>query len=333
MASASFCSCSGRGAVEPACSSHFVSPIVTVGAPASRSTSDRVSSVERRAGHRLVHHSPRRGIGTRDRLAEHQHLPGPDLADPPGQQPRAARVGREAPLAHRAPRGGPTRRRRRSPTPGRGAGRSRPPTPAPGTTTGRLRRDQQLNQPVRLGGQAPLDAADPGPRVAGVSADDVEARAEVLTGPLQEHDTRTDSSGPAADSAAIIACDDGVGEGVALVRAIDLELEHRPDLLDPQPLDRAVGARDLGVAHPPAYLSLIACSASCRFCGATGRVGQSAPDPCSRLGSRMVAWPGVVSSPRWFVAGQLDVDRPGAHPRRGSGSSPTPTATACRPRS
>ena len=57
------------GAVEPACSSHLVSPSVTVGAPASRSTNDRRLVVERVAGHGSVHHAPGGGIGARDRLA------------------------------------------------------------------------------------------------------------------------------------------------------------------------------------------------------------------------------------------------------------------------
>ena len=156
------------GAVEPACRSHFVSPMVTVGAPASRSTSEPRLVRELAAGHRLVHHSPRRRIGARDRLAEHQHLPGPGLADAPGQQPRGARVGREAtlrvglPQARRLLDDGEVRRQDEvQPDPGRP-----PPHLA---DDGSLRRDQQLNQPVRFGGQASLDAPDPGPRVAGVA--------------------------------------------------------------------------------------------------------------------------------------------------------------------
>src|SRR5580693_7001985 len=163
----------------------------------------------------------------------------------------------------------------------------------------RLGRHQQFDQPVCFGGQPPLDAPDPGARVPCIAANNVEAGTEVVTSCSQEHDpdrfvgTRRGQRGEHR-------LDDRVGKRVALGWSIDLELENRPDLLDSQPLDRPVGTRDLAVAHPPRYLSLIACSASCRFWAPPGGSG-NCTGPRSRLGSRMVAWPGVVNSPRWFV--------------------------------
>ena len=83
---------------------------------------------------------------------------------------------------------------------------------------------------------------------------------------------------------------------------------------------------------PSANRAAMASSAPCRSVAPPGGSGRRT-GPCSRLGSRIVAWPGVVTSPRWFSAPARGRP-PAGRRRRGSWRvTRARAATGCRRRS
>src|SRR4051794_12144722 len=83
-----------------------------------------------------------------------------------------------------------------------------------------------------------------------------------------------------------------VVKGVALGRLVDV---------DAQSTGRGRDAQMLGRAHDRSNLAAIASSAPWRSVAPPGGSGNRT-GPRSRLGRRIVACPGVVSSPRWLSA-------------------------------
>src|SRR5262249_45730735 len=127
-----------------------------------------------------------------------------------------------------------------------------------------------------------------------VPGDDVEAGAEVLARTGEQ-----DGAHGLVTTSEVDGVDGGVHHrvvhGVALLGARQAQ---RQDAC----LDRDVEAwHRLVRAHGGANASLIAVSAVSRSRAPRGGWG-SRTGPCSRDGSRMVAVPGVVTTPRWFTA-------------------------------
>jgi len=152
---------------------------------------------------------------------------------------------------------------------------------------------------VGLGGQPALDGTHPGPALlTGIAGHDVGAPAEVVAGRGDVDDPHT-----LVASGRVHRLDEaghhGVVDGVALGGTVEPEPEHRVAHLDRQAVDGTVGlvGHRSGAAVPSAKSEAMALSAPSRSVAPPGGSG-STTGPCSRLGSRMVAWPGVVITPR-----------------------------------
>ena len=140
------------GATRPAWSSHFVRPSATVGPAAERATNAPAADVELGGRHGAVDRAPVGRLCPGQLAAEQQHLPGADLADASGQQPRRAAVGREPALGERLPETGVVGRDREVGGQRQLQADARPPTPRTSHTTGACTVEQQRDQPMGLGG-------------------------------------------------------------------------------------------------------------------------------------------------------------------------------------
>ena len=140
--------------------------------------------------------------------------------------------------------------------------------------------------------------------------------------------TRTPSSVPAALERVDQAHHHRFVDRVALVGPVEGEVEHVVVECD----DETVGAGTGEVGHRRENSAEIASSALCRSRAPPGGSGRRTA-PCSRLGSRIVAVPGVVTSPRWFAAASVEIDRGPVAVGQVLAHHACRAATACRRRS
>src|SRR5262249_41052426 len=158
-----------------------------------------------------------------------------------------------------------------------------------------LRLEHRRDEPVHLPPHAPLRGTDAG-LVAATAFTEVEARAEVLAGTGESEHARGLAAARRFDD-----LDEGVhhlvGECVAAVGPVEAHAEHGAVVLG----DQTRWGRGV-VLHAPSSAANRATSASKASWHVAAPPGGSGSrtGPCSRLGSRIVACPGVVISPRWF---------------------------------
>src|SRR5581483_1151551 len=242
----------------------------------------------------LMHKAPVGGLGAADGASEQEHLPCSDLADTTGQQPRAAAVGGEAPFAERLPETSVVRDDGDVSCEKQVQPDARRPPPSC-THDRRLHREQQGDQAVGLRRQPALDAAcsrlltGAAGRVSThtvISTDNVEAAAEVVAGAREQ-----DHAHGLVPARGINRLDERrhrvVVQRVALVGTVEDEPQHaRRVEVDVQ-------------AHEAANRSTSASRVCWQVVAPPGTSG-SRTSPRSRDGNRIVAWPGVVTSPRWF---------------------------------
>src|SRR6185437_4348222 len=158
---------------------------------------------------------------------------------------------------------------------------------------GSLDPEQERNDPVGVMRQSSLDAADPRTSILGrILGDEIGTGTEVRSSAAEDdHPYRLVLVGLDQNA------DHGVEhlgvDGVALVRPVELDREDAVVQLDFQPLRASVGR------HWSAKPWATASSAPWRSVAPPGGSG-SRTRPYLRLGSRTVACPGAVVSPRWF---------------------------------
>ena len=310
-ARASFCSWSSRGAVLPACEQPL-GEAEGDGRPAGEALDDRARPRRRArpAGTARVDQAPVGGLGARQLAAEQQQLPGPHGRRPPGAAARWRRVGREAPLGERLPEPGVLG------DDGEVGGHRELQADARGPALHpahdrHLHVEHQGDQAVGQRRHPPLDAAHPGPLGllgrrrpgrAGVAGHDVGAAAEVVAG-AGEHDARARARRARRRRGRRPARPPSCRRGRCAWPA-GRAPAGGPRRRAPPPGRRPGGTPPLIGRPKPSRRRTRRRWRRARRAGRWRRPAAraAAPAPCSRLGSRIVAWPGVVTSPRWFSA-------------------------------
>ena len=213
---------------------------------------------------------------------EDEQLPRPGQTHHPWQQPGRAAVGGEAARHEGLPEARVARRDREVGGQCQLEADARRP-PAHHAHHRYLHLEHQRDEPVRLRREPALDAAHTGALPSAlVASDDVEAAAEVVTAARQRDDPHT------VVLSGALQLSDQRGHRRVVERVAAGAVERQPE-------DGAVTFDVEAHANPAATASSAPCRSSAPPGGRGRRTG-----PCRRLGSSTVAWPGHVTSPRWF---------------------------------